>query len=134
MKAYTPFLLPVLMRQRKKTKIEKILVIGNSAIENKFFVDAFPEINSEAIIRRSARCCGGSGLVMATTLSKLGFEVHFLSQIGDDEAGSIIEKSIIDSGISTEKLIINGKTTNFISIFDIHNNRSMYLDLSKWDA
>jgi pseudouridine kinase len=107
----------------------KITVIGAANID----LIGYPKnklIYRDANIGALETKFGGVGRNIAENLSKLGFEVNFLSVFGDDDFSKRIIESCNDCGIKTDNSIIlqNTNTSIFMAIMDIENDMALAIN------
>jgi sugar/nucleoside kinase (ribokinase family) len=113
--------------------MRKLCVVGNAAIETKLFVESFPPEESEVEIKRSRVSTGGSGACVSAILERLGFDVDFVTQIGDGIDGERILGNLQRAKVGIRHVVRGGESTLFYSIFDTRFRRRMLIRSTSWD-
>jgi ribokinase len=94
------------------TDPERVIVLGDVAVDCVIEVDCFPQRDSLVLARSHRRFPGGSAANVATGLARLGHRVRFIGQIGDDEDGRFLMEAFKKTGVSTQGIVtLAGYTT-----------------------
>ncbi len=112
--------------------MKRICVVGTASIETKFFMDDFPPDDWQIEIKRMYVSIGGSGACMSAMLSKFGFKVDFVTQVGLDTYGEKIMKTLRKININTEYIIQSGSTVQFYSVFNRTFKRKLFIKNINW--
>lgn len=76
---------------------------------------------------------GGSPLNVAVALSRLGYDTHLLTAIGDDARGDAIRAHLDESGVQlTPASVRPGRTSTAEAVLDAHGAATYTFDLA-WD-
>ncbi|MFE7606320.1 carbohydrate kinase [Brachybacterium paraconglomeratum] len=76
---------------------------------------------------------GGSPLNVAVALSRLGYDTHLLTAIGDDARGDAIRAHLDESGVQlTPASVRPGRTSTAEAVLDAHGAATYTFDLT-WD-
>ena len=79
----------------------KCFVIGNSAIDKTFVINK-PLVFGESILSESTlESVGGKGLNQAIALARCDVDAEFISAIGDDYPGEVIERALQSENMNT---------------------------------
>jgi acarbose 7IV-phosphotransferase len=112
--------------------MNSILVSGLCNVETTLRVDAFP------IVYEPVRypffgvntTISGVGFNVATALTKLGNDVHFLSLIGHDLFQPVIEQSLTAVGVATDYVLPHLKqSAQSIILYEPSGQRQIHVDL-----
>lgn len=79
----------------------RVTVIGEAAVDLVAQVDALPRRGGFALARSCGRFAGGSAGNVAAALSRLGHQVRFFGQVGDDEDGRFLSRAFKRDGVDT---------------------------------
>ena len=82
----------------------RVAVIGEAAVDLVAQVDALPQRGGFALARSCGRFAGGSAGNVAAALSRLGHQVRFFGQVGDDEDGRFLSRAFKRDGVDTSQL------------------------------
>ncbi len=83
--------------------MSKILVVGASNIDVNYYLPSLPKPGESAhTISSSLVSLGGKGLNQAVAVKRAGGDITFLSVIGNDTEGKMIEDSLSKEGISLQ--------------------------------
>jgi D-glycero-beta-D-manno-heptose-7-phosphate kinase len=99
----------------KKIEDVNILVIGDIMLDT-YIVGKVERISPEAPVpivksKHKYSTLGGSGNVVRN-IRELGVNVACVGRIGNDESGSIIRHTLLDSGVDTRLIITDNPTTH----------------------
>lgn len=112
--------------------MKRICVVGSASIETKIFVDDFPPDDCEIEIKRMYVNIGGSGACISAMLSRFGFKIDFITQVGLDTYGEKIMKTLRKINIDTEYIIQSGSTVQFYSVFNRTFKRKLFIKNINW--
>ncbi len=110
----------------------KILVAGLVNMETTLRIDSFP------IEYESVRFTGGAvasqvsgvGYNITKALTTLGNEVRFLSMVGDDVIGRLIQQTLISEGISDNHILAKlPETPQSVILYEPSGRRAIFSDL-----
>ena len=79
----------------------RILVVGAAVLDRIYYVDHLPQPGETAIGTRTEVHSGGKGANQALAARRMDAEVHFLSAVGDDEAGEMVLQPLKEAGVDT---------------------------------
>ena len=83
-----------------------VVVIGEVAVDLVAQVDDLPSRGGFALARTVRRFAGGSAGNVAVALSRLGQDVKFCGQVGDDEDGRFLTRAFEREGVSTDQFLL----------------------------
>lgn len=112
--------------------MKRLSVVGNAAIETKIFVEKFPLEEMETKVHKTYVTIGGSGACLSAMLSRFGFRVDLITQVGEDTDGDKILETLKTIGVSTRYIVRNGSTIQFYSIFDQMFRRRIFIKDAPW--
>lgn len=87
------------------TAPQRVIVLGDVAVDWVIEVDCFPQRDSLVLARSHRRFPGGSAANVAAGLARLGHHVRFIGQIGDDEDGRFLLEAFKKAGVSTQGIV-----------------------------
>lgn len=87
-----------------ETKNKKITVLGSTNRDTFIKVERAPEMGETISSSGLAHASGGKGANQAACIGKLGYNVEFVSQIGNDEDGKIILDELKGYGVNTDNV------------------------------
>ena len=108
----------------------RVLVAGLINLESTVAVEAFPLPYTPVRYSQVEAAPSGVGWNLALALHTLGSEVHFVSLVGDDPAGSVIRTAIADSGIAAT-LAPTAATPQSVILSDPEGRRRIETDLKQ---
>jgi ribokinase len=76
-----------------------ILVIGDAAVDQMYFIDALPELGGEASATLAVMEPGGAGGTIATTLARLGHDVTIATRVGTGPFSTLALKNLRTTGV-----------------------------------
>jgi len=82
----------------------KITVLGSANYDTFIKVDRAPEMGETISSNSLIQACGGKGANQAATIGKLGFDVEFIGQIGNDSQGKILADDLTKFGVKIGNL------------------------------
>lgn len=100
---------------------KKIIVIGELNVDLIFAdKDIRPEPNREKLVREFRLALGSSSAITAAGLAGLGYDVAFVSIVGDDEFGAYCRKELVRLGVDAAHVLVDGsrRTGATLSISD----------------
>ena len=86
----------------------KITVLGSANYDTFIKVDRAPEMGETISSNSLIQACGGKGANQAATIGKLGFQVDFIGQIGNDSQGKILADDLSTFGVKINHLNVLG--------------------------
>jgi len=90
---------------RESVSNGRVAVIGEAAVDLVARVDALPRSGGFALARSCGRFAGGSAGNVAAALSRLGHQVRFFGQVGDDEDGRFLSRAFKRDGVDTDQFL-----------------------------
>lgn len=101
----------------------KIAVIGSMNIDLVSYVHHLPQAGETISSHAFQLIPGGKGANQAVAASRLGASVSMIGKVGDDDYGTILMKSLTDSGVSVDGVQRTGTTgMAFITVSDDGEN------------
>ena len=106
----------------------RILVIGNTFLENEIHVDGVPMSGYSAVASAYTETIGGRGAESAMAAGKLSGNAILLGRVGEDSAGKRIREFLKVRGVDVRFLFVmkNEKTSVNTLIFDGSDYRTLY--------
>lgn len=102
-----------------------IAVVGSINVDHVLKVKVFPKLGETIIAKSYELVGGGKGANQATSMGKLGMNVHMFGKIGNDIYGKLILKSLQKCNVSIENIIIDRKNSTgaaFITVDEVGDN------------
>lgn len=104
----------------------KVWIQGPIAVDTILYLPAFPTPGSFMNAIRSEVRPGGSGANIALALSTTSIETGFISYIGNDENGVMLQRTLDTSNIKNLSIIkINGATSHALILVDDKSERTI---------
>jgi len=110
-----------------------VLTIGRSCVDFIIVVDEFPQENSKMSLDSRLMEAGGQGGTSACCVSKLGGNVAYIGQVGDDTEGQFCLSRLRAFDVDTNftKIIPEGKTPiGYIIVTKSSGNRTIVYEKS----
>jgi ribokinase len=82
-----------------------VVVIGSSNIDFSVAVDRFPAAGETILAHHLTQSCGGKGANQAVGSARAGAQVRFLSKVGMDANGILVERHLAGQGLSSLSLL-----------------------------
>jgi len=77
----------------------RLVVFGSANLDTVLHVSNLPQWGHTALVDSSARVSGGKGANQAVAAARLGSPTWLFARVGDDEAGSVLARSLNDSSV-----------------------------------
>jgi ribokinase len=98
-----------------------VLVIGSLNIDHVLKVKNLPS-KGETIISESYELHeGGKGANQAVAISRMGIDVHIIGKVGRDTYGQMLLKSLKESNVNTENIIIDKRLRTGTALITVDN-------------
>jgi ribokinase len=105
-----------------ETKNNKITVLGSTNRDTFIKVERAPEMGETISSSGLANASGGKGANQAACIAKLGYNIEFVSQIGEDDDGEVILEELKRYGVNTDYIYKhNSEPTGHAFIFSYPN-------------
>jgi sugar/nucleoside kinase (ribokinase family) len=82
-----------------------VLALGNTAIDDLLFVEAFPVADTKTPILHSQRQCGGLAATAIVAASRLGARCAYAGALGEDELSSFVEETFRREGVDVSHIV-----------------------------
>lgn len=82
--------------------MKKVICFGEALID---FINVSSDFNNGLKLNNFVQYPGGAPANAAVAVAKLGGDAYFLGQVGDDDFGSFLQKSLKNYGVNTDFLI-----------------------------
>jgi sugar/nucleoside kinase (ribokinase family) len=92
----------------------RIVGFGTVAVDIVVSVPHLPKPDGFALVTGQTRLDGGSGANVIVQASRLGAETGYIAQVGDDDIGMRITKSLGSEGVDTSRFV---KKENGVSVY-----------------
>lgn len=92
----------------------RIVGLGTVAVDIVVSVPHLPKPDGFALVTGQTRLDGGSGANVIVQASRLGAETGYIAQVGDDDIGMRITKSLGSEGVDTSRFV---KKENGVSVY-----------------
>ena len=91
----------------KDRKID-VITMGLCSVDVSVLGADFGEFFKNEMTRASriTLCVGGDAINQSTTLSRLGHKVHFMGNVGDDDAGKCVLSSLGSNGVDVSSVVV----------------------------
>ncbi|MGH7233527.1 MAG: ribokinase [Nitrospiraceae bacterium] len=86
----------------------KVIVVGSSNMDLTIALDRLPAMGETLLGRNWYQSCGGKGANQAIAARRAGADVAFLTKLGQDANGQLIEQSLLSMGIPQSGLLRDG--------------------------
>src|SRR4051812_14690654 len=105
--------------------IKKIAVLGSACYDTFMLVDRSPEMGETISAKSITTACGGKGANQAATVGKLGYNVDFIFQLGNDSSGQTLQKELKQNNVNIDNVtILNEVSTGQAFIFSYPNKNN----------
>jgi ribokinase len=94
----------------------KVIVIGSANIDFTVTVDRLPARGETVLGREFAQSYGGKGANQAIAARKAGADVVFLTKVGTDANGRMMEKHFVSSGLPPTGILRDPKTPSGVAL------------------
>lgn len=94
----------------------KVIVIGSANVDFTVTVDRLPAPGETVLGREYYQSYGGKGANQAVAARKAGADVVFLTKIGTDANGKMMEKHLISSGLPPTGMLRDPKTPTGVAL------------------
>jgi ribokinase len=94
----------------------KVIVIGSANLDFTVAADRLPRPGETVLGREFYQSYGGKGANQAVAARKAGADVVFLTKIGTDQNGRIMEKHLLSSGLPPTGLLRDPKTPTGVAL------------------
>ncbi len=81
--------------------MSKILTVGWACLDQRYYVEQFPPVQSRTSVHAYREAIGGPAAVAAVTVARLGAEAHLLSRRGDDSVGERLQEMLEAESVKT---------------------------------
>lgn len=102
--------------------MKTVLVIGSINLDNVLRVQNLPKRGETIIAKNYEIVEGGKGANQAAAVGKLGVKVSMFGKIGNDIYGEMLLKSLKDSNVNTENIIIDEKISTGTAFITVENS------------
>lgn len=99
----------------------KILVVGSSNVDLTALMKTLPRPGETVGGATLIQANGGKGANQAVTAGRLGADVTFLTCVGDDDHGRMLEKNYSDDGIDTSAMKFVKNTPTGVALIYVDN-------------
>ncbi len=83
----------------------KVLSVGHCTLDQIGVVERFAEEDEQVEMPTFSVQGGGTAATAAVALARWGVEVRFVGKVGDDDRGELIERTLSDEGVATDRMI-----------------------------
>jgi ribokinase len=94
----------------------KVIVIGSANVDFTVAVDRLPAPGETVLGREFYQSYGGKGANQAVAARKAGADVVFLTKIGTDANGKMMEKHLVSSGLPPTGILRDPKTPTGVAL------------------
>jgi ribokinase len=94
----------------------KVIVIGSANVDFTVAVDRLPTPGETVLGREFYQSYGGKGANQAVAARKAGADVVFLTKIGTDTNGKMMEKHLVSSGLPPTGILRDPKTPTGVAL------------------
>jgi len=102
--------------------MKTVLVIGSINLDNVLRVQNLPKRGETIIAKNYEIVEGGKGANQAAAIGKLGVKVSMFGKIGNDIYGEMLLKSLKDSNVNIENIIIDEKISTGKAFITVENS------------
>ena len=100
----------------------KITVLGSANYDTFIIVERPPEMGETITTNSLHTACGGKGANQAVSIGKLGYNVDFVGQFGNDAVKETIYNEMVNFHVNMSKVkIVEGQPTGQAFILSYHN-------------
>lgn len=96
-----------------------VIVFGSIALDTVGMLEAFPAADETVLINDPLYLPGGSAANVANTIAKLGLSVSLIGKVGGDPAGKRLLAALQGSGVDTQNIIVDGRSTTIQTFITI---------------
>lgn len=82
-----------------------VLALGNTAIDDLLFVEAFPAADAKTPILHSQRQCGGLAATAIVAASRLGAHCAYAGALGEDELSQFVAETFQREGVDISHVV-----------------------------
>jgi ribokinase len=86
----------------KKPSINPVYLLGDINLDTTFRIETLPVPGGDAVIQSMETGLGGSTANTAIVAARFGLPVYLLGNVGDDDRGIKIQKTLMQSGVETK--------------------------------
>ena len=102
-----------------------ILVLGNAAIDQTWYLDRLPVDGETVAARRRGQGVGGKGLNQAVMAHRAGMPVLLVAAVGDDADSGTIRDALTHEGLSADGLVTVAAATDRSTVLIGADGRNM---------
>lgn len=82
-----------------------VLALGNTAVDDLLYVEAFPNADTKTPIHHSQRQCGGLAATAIVAASRLGASSAYAGALGEDELSQFVEETLRRENVDVSHVV-----------------------------